>query len=52
MKRKIVVTIIIIICFVLQSTLFKALAIASISPNLLIIVTSAFGFMRGKRTVF
>ncbi|MCI9417813.1 MAG: rod shape-determining protein MreD [Eubacterium sp.] len=49
MKRKIVVTIIIIICFVLQSTLFKALAIASISPNLLIIVTSAFGFMRGKK---
>ena len=49
MKRKIVVTIIIIICFVLQSTLFKALAIALISPNLLIIVTSAFGFMRGKK---
>ena len=49
MKRKITVTVIIIICFLLQCTLFKALAIASISPNLLIIVTSSFGFMRGKR---
>ena len=49
MKRKITVTAIIIICFLLQCTLFKSLAIASISPNLLIIVTSSFGFMRGKR---
>ncbi len=49
MKRKITVTIIVIICFLLQCTLFKALSIASISPNLLIIVTSSFGFMRGKK---
>ena len=49
MKRKIVVIMIVIICFLLQSTLFKTLAIASISPNLLIIVTSSFGFMRGKK---
>lgn len=49
MKRKITVAIIVIICFVLQCTLFKALSIASISPNLLIIVTSSFGFMRGKK---
>lgn len=49
MKRKIVIAIIIIICFVLQSTMFKDLSIASISPNLLIIVTSSFGFMRGKK---
>ena len=48
MKRKITVVLIVIICFLLQSTLFKALSIASISPNLLIIVTSSFGFMRGK----
>lgn len=48
MKRKIVVFLIIIICFLLQSTVFQALAIASISPNLLIVVTSSFGFMRGR----
>ncbi|MCI8491126.1 MAG: rod shape-determining protein MreD [Lachnospiraceae bacterium] len=49
MKRKITIIIIIILCFLLQSTLFKILSIASISPNLLIIVTSSFGFMRGKK---
>lgn len=50
MRRKIVVCFIIVICFVLQTTLFQALAMASISPNLLIIVTSSFGFMRGKKS--
>lgn len=49
MRRKIVIAIIIIICFLLQSTLFQKISFASISPNLLIVVTAAFGFMRGKR---
>lgn len=49
MRRKVTVSIIIIICFLLQTTLFAALSFASISPNLLIIVVSAFGFMRGKK---
>ena len=49
MRRKIVLFIIITICFVLQTTLFKAFAIAGISPNLLIIAVSSFGFMRGKK---
>lgn len=49
MRRKIVDILIVMACFLLQCTLFKSLAIASISPNLLIIATSAFGFMRGKK---
>lgn len=49
MKRKIITAIIIIVCFLLQSTLFKALSFAAISPNLLIVVVASFGFMRGKR---
>lgn len=49
MRRKIIVFIIIAVCFLLQSTLFEALSFASISPNLLIIVVAAFGFMRGKK---
>lgn len=49
MRRKITVFIIIAICYLLQTTVFQALAFASISPNLLIIVVSAFGFMRGKK---
>ncbi len=49
MRRKITVFIIIAICYLLQTTVFQALSFASISPNLLIIVVSAFGFMRGKK---
>lgn len=49
MKRKIIVIITVIISFLLQSTLFQTLSFASISPNLLVILTSAFGFMRGKK---
>lgn len=49
MRRKISVAIIIMVCFLLQSTVFKSLSFASISPNLLIVVVSAFGFMRGKK---
>ncbi len=49
MLRKIVVTVFIIICFVLQCSVFDSLAFAGIIPNLMIILTSAFGFMRGER---
>ncbi|MCD8231506.1 MAG: rod shape-determining protein MreD [Clostridiales bacterium] len=49
MRRKLVIAVIIIACFLLQYTVFKTLAIASISPNLLIVVTAAFGFMRGQK---
>ena len=49
LRRKLAVFLIIAICFLLQSTLFPALAFASISPNLLIVVTSSFGFMRGRK---
>ena len=49
MKRKLAVFLIITVCFLLQSTLFQSLSFASISPNLLIVVTSSFGFMRGRR---
>lgn len=49
MRRKIVLVVTIIVCFLLQCTIFKKIAIASISPNLLIVVTASFGFMRGKK---
>ena len=49
MLRKIVLFFIISICFVLQTTTFRTLSFAGIGPNLLIIVVSAFGFMRGKK---
>lgn len=49
MRRKISVILIVVICFLLQSTLLSALSFASISPNLLIVVVSSFGFMRGRK---
>ena len=49
MKRKIVIALMILLCFLLQSTVFQALAIGSISPNLTIILTASFGFMGGRK---
>lgn len=50
LKRKIITFLIILVCFLLGSTVFHALSFAKIKPNLLIIVTASFGFMRGKKT--
>lgn len=50
MKRKVITFIIIVVCFLLQSTIFDLLSFGNICPNLLIIVTSSFGFMRGRKT--
>lgn len=49
MRRKITITIIIIVCYLLQVTVMPAMAFASITPNLMIIVVSSFGFMRGRK---
>ena len=50
MKRGIIATALIWICFLLQCTFFRALDFGGIVPNLLIILTSSFGFMRGEKT--
>lgn len=47
--RKAVVTIFIIVCFILQCSVFTNLSFAGIIPNLMIILTSSFGFMRGEK---
>lgn len=48
MPRKIILFLIISICFVLQTTTFKAIPFLNVAPNLLIIVVASFGLMRGK----
>ena len=50
MKRKITTLVIIILCFLLQSTVLRRFSIGNICPNLLIIVTASFGFMRGTKS--
>ena len=49
MKHKFVVTGIILVSFLLQSTVFQTLSLGSICPNLMVVVTSSFGFMKGKK---
>ncbi len=48
-RRKIIILLLIIFFFVMQSTVIHNIALGSISPNLLIILTSSLGFMRGKK---
>lgn len=50
MRRFIVSFLLVISCFVLQSTVFKAIAFGGIIPNLMIVLTASFGFMRGEKT--
>ena len=48
-KRYLITAVIIIAAYLLQCTVFSSLELAGIKPNLLIIVTASFGFMRGSR---
>lgn len=49
MRRTITVGILIFVCFLLQSSVFTKLDLGGIVPNLLIILTASFGFMRGEK---
>lgn len=40
----------VIICFLLQCTVFPSLSFGGIIPNLMIIVTASYGFMRGRKS--
>ena len=48
-KRAGVTAVILVVCYLLQCTVFPHLALASIKPNLLIVITASFGFMRGSK---
>ncbi len=50
MKRFLFYLLMVIACFLLQTTLFKGLAFGGIVPDLMIILTASLGFMRGKKT--
>ena len=49
MRRKLTLAVLILLTFILQGTVFQSLSIASIYPNLLLILTLTIGFMRGKK---
>ncbi|MCI8318450.1 MAG: rod shape-determining protein MreD [Lachnospiraceae bacterium] len=50
MRRKMVTALLILVCILLQSTVCQMISIASIKPNLLIILIVSFGLMRGRRS--
>lgn len=50
MKRKIAMAALIIFSTLLQCSAFQLIEIASIKPNLLLILTVSFGLMRGKKS--
>jgi rod shape-determining protein MreD len=49
MKRNIILVLVILVGFVLQTTFFQTLNFGGISPNVLIIITAAYGFMYGRK---
>lgn len=49
MKRFLYNAVIIFICIILHTTVFRAMSISGIIPNILIVVTACAGFMQGKR---
>ncbi len=48
-KKVVIIALVIIVCYLLQTCIFPYLELAGVTPNLLIIVTASFGFMRGRR---
>ena len=50
MKRVIIYFIEIVICFVLQSSLYQFINLANVMPNLLLILVVSTAYMRGKTT--
>ena len=49
MKRYISMFLLIIVCFLLQTSVFPHLKLTNVMPNLLVIITSAAGFMYGRK---
>ena len=48
-RRFLITAAITVLCYLLQCTLFPYLTLASVKPNLLLIITASYGFMRGAK---
>lgn len=47
-RKKIVAVVVIFLAFLLQTTVFHAIALADVVPNLLLVVTITFAYLRGR----
>ena len=50
MKRKLVTFLMILACFLVQTTLWNLFPLGNVTPNLLLILTVSMGLMRGRHT--
>lgn len=50
MKRAIVTALLVLVCFLLQTSVWPWFSFGGIIPNLLVILTASFGFMHGETT--
>lgn len=48
-KKRICMFFLAALCFILQSTVLKALEFGAVSPNLLLVITASIGFIGGRR---
>ncbi|MCI8409592.1 MAG: rod shape-determining protein MreD [Lachnospiraceae bacterium] len=48
MKRFFITAGVVLLCFLMQTTVFQHIAFAGMVPNLILIVVVAYGYMRGK----
>lgn len=39
----------VILCFIIQNTVLKALELSAVAPNLMLVITAAFGFIGGRK---
>ncbi len=49
MYRRITMLLLILVAYLLQSTMIRILPLGGVAPNFLIILTSSIGFMKGKK---
>lgn len=49
MKKRVSMFVLVVICFLLQSTVLRALELGAVSPNLLLVITASFGFIGGRK---
>lgn len=49
MKKRVGMFLLVVICFLLQSTVLRVLELGAVSPNLLLVITAAFGFIGGRK---
>ncbi len=50
MRRKLITLVLILACFLVQTTVWNLFPLGNVKPNLLLILTVSLGLMRGKHT--